>query len=52
MMFKCFIYIEKSESTTGDLEKQHGTFLWYSLVHHLMAIGEFKLELQSRNDQF
>ena len=27
-------------------------FATSSLVHHLLVIGEFKLELQSRNDQF
>ena len=39
---------------TDDLAKQkwHLFYATSSLVHHLMAMGEFKLELQSRNAQF
>ena len=39
---------------TEDLEKQMGTssILLPSFLHHSVAIGEFKLELQSRNAQF
>ena len=39
---------------TYDLEKQWGPpfYATSSFVHHFVAIGEFKLELQSRNEQF
>ena len=38
----------------GDLEKQKGNLFYAtsSFVQHFVAIGEFKLELQSGNAQF
>ena len=37
---------------TYDLEKQYGTSSMLLQVHHFVAIGVFKLELQSENAQF